>query len=202
MGDKLKNLKIQKLIQEYTFLLTDDEYKKEVVNTYQKDFLSIINGMLIPEEPKKDSEKKEEKTDENKKEEGELPKKQPKIGDELVSEVTKNKIKKIYREIVKLTHPDKVNSEDLIKVYIEAKDAYEDNDLFTLYFICGKLNIVLDLDDEDTDVLNKLIDFKRKELKSIETSFLWQWVHAKNDTEKEKLVTTFVEKNYKDRIKK
>lgn len=202
MGDKLKNLKIQKLIQEYTFLLTDDEYKKEVVNTYQKDFLSIINGMLIPEEPKKDSEKKEENTDENKKDEGELPKKQPKINNELINDVTKNKIKKTYREIVKLTHPDKVNSNDLIKVYIEAKGAYEDNDLFTLYFICSKLNIVLDLDEEDTEVLNKLIELKKKELKLIENSFLWMWVHAKNDTEKEKLVTTFVDKHYKDRIKK
>ena len=198
---KLKNLKVQKLIQEYTFLLTDDEYKKEVVNTYQKDFLSIINGMIKPEEPKKE----EEKSDDSKKEGDdttEQPKKQPKIGDDLVNETTKSKIKKIYRDIVKLTHPDKVNSNDLIKLYIEAKDAYEDNDLFVLYFICGKLNIPLDLDEEDTEILNKLIEVKRKELKSIETSFLWQWVHAKDDVEKEKLVTTFVEKHYKDRIKK
>ena len=130
---KLKNLKVQKLIQEYTFLLTDDEYKKEVVNTYQKDFLSIINGMIKPEEPKKE----EEKSDDSKKEGDdttEQPKKQPKIGDDLVNETTKSKIKKIYRDIVKLTHPDKVNSNDLIKLYIEAKDAYEDNDLFVLYF--------------------------------------------------------------------
>ncbi len=198
---KLKNLKVQKLIQEYTFLLTDDEYKKEVVSTYQKDFLSIINGMIKPEEPKKE----EEKSDDSKKEGDdttEQPKKQPKIGDDLVNETTKSKIKKIYRDIVKLTHPDKVNSNDLIKLYIEAKDAYEDNDLFVLYFICGKLNIPLELDEEDTEILNKLIEVKRKELKSIETSFLWQWVHAKNDDEKERMVTTFVEKHYKDRIKK
>jgi len=193
MGDKLKNLRVQKLIQEYTFLLTDDEYKKEVVNTYQKDFLNMVNDMLLPsnEDIKKEEEPKNEQ-----------PKKEPKVKDDNLTENTKNKIKKIYRDIVKLTHPDKTNSNELIKLYIQAKDAYEDNDLFELYFISNKLNISLELDDDDTQTLNTLIDVKKKEVKMIESSFIWLWVHAVDKEEKDRLVTSFVEKHYKDRMKR
>jgi hypothetical protein len=44
--------------------MLDDQYKKEVVNTYQKDFLNLVNGRIeLPEvvEPE-EGEKKRRKT--------------------------------------------------------------------------------------------------------------------------------------------
>ena len=43
MDNKLNDLKIEKIIQEYTFLKTDEEYKKELINSNQSEFLNIIN---------------------------------------------------------------------------------------------------------------------------------------------------------------
>ena len=201
MNTSLKNLQIQRLVQEYTFLMLDDQYKKEVVNTYQKDFLNLVNGKIeLPEvvEPE-ESEKQEEKQEESREqsEEQEKIKKNPIVNPDIVSKATKDKVKKIFRDIAKLTHPDKVDDEKLTTLYIEAKVAYDNYDLFELYFISNKLNIILDLGEDDINVLTTLIDHKKQSLKGIETSFIWKWVHSNDETEKERLINDFVEINYK-----
>jgi hypothetical protein len=77
------------------------------------------------------------------------------------------------------------------------KVAYDNYDLFELYFISNKLNIILDLGEDDINVLTTLIDHKKQSLKGIETSFIWKWVHSNDEAEKERLINDFVEINYK-----
>lgn len=201
MNTSLKNLQIQRLVQEYSYLILDDQYKKEIVNTYQTDFLNLVNGKIeLPEvvEPEK-NEKQEDKKDENREqsEEKEKIKKDPIINPDIVSKATKDKVKKIFRDIAKLTHPDKVDDEKLTSLYIEAKIAYDNYDLFELYFISNKLNIILDLGEDDINVLTILIDHKKNSLKGIETSFIWKWVHTNDEEQKEKIINDFVDINYK-----
>jgi hypothetical protein len=45
---------------------------------------------------------------------------------------------------------------------------------------------------EDVDVLNFLIQKKKDEIKKIESSFIWLWINAKTDEEKNKVVEMFV----------
>ena len=115
MGDKLKTLEIKKLIQEYNFLLLDDEFKKEVISENRPEFLEktqkLRSDLGIINDPDPQPEKKEEEVN--------LPKK-PKIEPDSVDKSVKDKVKKLYREIVKKTHPDKVDSEDLINLYIKS----------------------------------------------------------------------------------
>ena len=181
--------------------MLDDQYKKEIVNTYQTDFLNLVNGKIeLPEvvEPEK-SDKQEDKQEESREqsEEKEKIKKDPIINPDIVSKATKEKVKKIFRDIAKLTHPDKVDDEKLTSLYIEAKIAYDNYDLFELYFISNKLNIILDLAEDDINVLTTLIDHKKNSLKGIETSFIWKWVHTNDEQEKEKIINDFIEINYK-----
>ena len=44
MGNKLKELEIKKLIQEYNFLLTDDEYKKEIIQENRPVFMEKVDN--------------------------------------------------------------------------------------------------------------------------------------------------------------
>ncbi len=188
MSDKLNNLKIQRLLQEYNFLVSDDSYKKEVIETYQKEFLEIINEKRksIPSKPdeQSNSEKKEGSSTQESKKKG--------LGLDEVEESVKNKIKKIYREIVKKTHPDKTNSEELVALYVRATEASDNNNLFELYLISATLNIPVELDEMDISVLTELIEKKKKEIKGVEQSFIWLWVHAKSDTERDQLVNLFL----------
>jgi len=195
MSDKLQKLKLSKLIQEYTFLATDFEYKMEVVEEYKQPFFNDVADKRkdepeeeTPELPPPPPPPIDEENIEEKK------KPDPKIKDEVLSDGTKEKIKKIYRDIVKETHPDKIGSEKYIDIYISAKDAYENNDLMELYFICGKLGIEVDPDIEDVIVLEELVTMKRNEIKSIESSFIWVWMNCDTQDKKDRLILEFIKK--------
>ena len=111
MDNRLRKLEIKKLVQEYSFLSTEDEYRKEVISDTKSVFMERV-GKIREElnmplsEPKEPNEGEVKDPDNNK--------------PENVSFSTKNKVKKIYREIVKLTHPDKTNSDELIEIYRKA----------------------------------------------------------------------------------
>lgn len=177
--DKIEVLKMQKILQEYSFLDSDYEYKNEIVNTYKGDFLKEIG------EKSKDLEEKLEPVEQSKEPiEKDVP---------VASDVNIEKCKSIYREIVKITHPDKTNSENLIEFYIKAKTAYEEYNLFDLYLIASKLNLKIGLEVEDYNLLIQLITIKRDKIKKIEDSWLWSWLSAK-DEDKENIVNIFIEK--------
>ena len=185
MSDKLKKLQIKKLIQEYEFLLTESEYVKEIVDENKPVFLDaaqeVRKKLNIPiSEPKTNN-------SENNKNES-INEKKP----ENISDSTKTKVKKIYREIVKLTHPDRTNSEKMVEIYRNATISADNHNILDLFQICVELKIPIELDMEDIDVLNFLIKTKKDDIKKIEGSFIWLWLNAKTEEEKNKLVEMFV----------
>lgn len=189
MEEKIHELHINKIIQEYSYLKSDEEFKKEVISTKQSEFLKIINQTLSnysPDQLKKHDENQGPPV-ENKK---------PGIDIDEIPNNTKVKAKNVYRDIVKLTHPDKVDDEELNELYIEAKDAYEVYDLFELYFIARSLNIKLKLTFEEMDTLNKLIELKKQNIKSLESSYVWLWINGSSEDEKTRIVNQFIEQHY------
>jgi hypothetical protein len=190
MDDKINDLKVAKIIQEYTFLKTDEELKKEIINVNQQEFLELINTRLneFEEAALKPQEIPSEPTSAKKVE--------PKININEIDNNTKVKLKKIYREIVKLTHPDKVDSEELKDLYIQAKEAYESFDLFELYFIGKSLKLSFKLTLEETKILNDLIEFKKNEIKQLESSFVWVWLNSESEVEKNMVIYKFLKTHY------
>ena len=191
MDEKLVDLQINKLIQEYSYLKSDEELKKELINLKQKDFLDLVNGKLNELNPQDSNHEPKSKQEPKSK------KIEPKIDISGISENTKVRIKKIYRNIVKVTHPDRVDSDDLKELYVEATEAYEAYNIFELCFISKKLNIKVKLSLEETKTLNELINSKKDEIKKIESSFIWLWLIAPNENDKNELVDKFIEKHYK-----
>lgn len=183
MSDKLKKLHIKKLIQEYEFLTTENEYLKEIVEKNKINFLEITQ----------EHRKKINKPISDVKEKDSVNMCENAIKPENVSESTKNKVKKIYREIVKLTHPDKTNSEEMIEVYRNATNAANNYNIIDLFQICIQLGIHIELDTEDVDVLNFLIKTKKDDIIKIESSFIWLWINAKDDNEKNNIIKMFIE---------
>jgi hypothetical protein len=190
LENKLEKLAIKKLLQEYNFLMTDDSYKKEVVETYKSTFLELISK-------KRKELNIEPKTEQLHPEEEEQKQKQkfPEILIENVDDNVKAKIKKIYRDIVKKTHPDITDSKELVDIYMRATEAQEKYNLFELYKICSELQIEVELDKEDIKLLEELIENKKKELKSLESSFIWLWVHSTTEEQKQKVIELFIEKH-------
>lgn len=177
MNDKIKKLQIQKVIQEYNLLNTDYELKNNMVEEYRLEFLKETFN----------EDKSEEKNINN------TPKKtEVKIKNEDIPKETKAKVKKIYREIVKQTHPDKVNSEVLNNYYLDATIAYDLNDILELYIICEKLDIDVEISNLELELFDKLIEIKKSEIKRIEESFIWVWINSKTEEEKKEVVDRFI----------
>jgi hypothetical protein len=46
------------------------------------------------------------------------------------------------------------------------------------------------------DTLNKLIDLKKQNIKSIESSYVWLWINGSSEDEKIRIVNQFIEQHY------
>jgi hypothetical protein len=184
MNQKIQHLEVKKLLQEYSFLLIDEQYKQEVIAVNKEEFLTRVreaNGSPEPVPVAADATKPEKR----------------RIDPNSVDKSTRNKIKQLYREIAKRTHPDRCADTSLHELYVEATEAAEEFDLFALYEICNRLDITHSVDAEDKDILKQRIMHKREELKAIEASFIWLYAHAPNEEYRTKLVEQFVTKHGK-----
>ena len=183
MSDKLKQLEIKKLLSEYEYLIVDDEYKQQIISDYSSQFINEINEK---------SGIKEEKPEEDEEiippEEREVIKK---INDEDLTDETKKRMKSMFREIMKKTHPDKVQSEELVEIYIKSKEAYETNDILGLCFYANKLNVIVELSDMEVEILKDMIKKKKEELETIEKSWLWLWYKAGTEQAKDNVVKLY-----------
>ena len=174
---KLNNLKLTVLLKELNLLETEQEYIDQFIEYYKPLFMEEINKHQ-GDVPPLSGEGQFDRTD--------------KINKIEVNEEEELKIKNIFRSIAKLCHPDKTKDEELIKIYSEAQRAYEENNLLTLYKIARKLNIEVDLDDNNILLLQRIVDEKRNEIKVLESSFLFLWVNAKTEEEKMNLIKMFI----------
>jgi len=204
MSDKLNILESKKLLKEFKYLVSDIEFKNEYAMEYSRPFeiavrqflreKPIIKELCIdkfgskldpdPEEIKKEGEPIHipissetgvvlfagEKTEE----EG------------LILEIDVDKIKKIYREIVQKTHPDKVKSDALISLYNKAMDANKKQDLLTMYSICDELGIDFHVKQKEIDALKERITSIKTQQLFFERSHLWAWCENDYDEPKRK----------------
>lgn len=200
MGDKLKQLEVKKLLLEYSYLLTDEELKDEIIDEYQPQFMESFL------EKTSDVREEKEKSKPKKEEEPKPKEKQPikkKIEDDKLSDETKKRLKTMFREIMKKTHPDKVNSEELVHFYVLAKEAYEENNIVQLAFVAQQINVNIDLGDDEIEFIKQLIKEKKNEVKGKETSWLWLWYKAEGQEElQEKIMNTYVNKKFPNLNKK
>ena len=196
MNDRLLELEIQKILQEYKLLLIDEEYKNEMISINKGDFLKEINkkGGLPESEPviPKEEEDNADKVDDVEQEKIEVDEKTAFI---------KESMKKLYRQIVKLTHPDKTmhknNKKELSDLYIRSKKAMASMDVYELLTICDRLDIKYNIDINQKDILEENLLKKKEQLKSLEVSFIWLWIKAATDIEKESIVDLFIKNNKK-----
>ena len=214
---KFKQLEQKKILKELDYIETDFEFKNEIISEVDSEFINNVNEFLKGRPDlkelfdKKMGKKFDDATDNkssdenNKDEEGGEKVNPDQIEDNLnddsdVSEEVEiepkkeksPKVKKIYREIVKLTHPDKVKVKKLNDLYLKATEYYESDDITGLYTICNELGIEYELDESDNEsILLKIKSLKGK-IGFLESTFTWKWYSAK-DKEKENLILNYIQ---------
>lgn len=178
MSDKLKNLKLDLLIRELKLLDDEQIYLDEFTNHYRPIFMDELskNGYkpkIITGETIQNISKPEQKVFE--------------VGDEELKV-----IKSIFRLIAKSCHPDKTKNTYRHKLYEQAQNAYNINDLLTLYKIGLILKIEMEINTSTLVLVEKIINDKKKDLKNIESSFLWLWVNETSDEKKIEIINKFI----------
>jgi hypothetical protein len=176
-SNKLNNLKLTLLLKELSLLEGEKDYNDKFIEYYKplfmEEVLKLNEGLPVNTGDTQTA-------------------KNEKVIKIQVSEEEEIKIKSIFRSIAKICHPDKTTDEELIKIYSDAQKAYDENDLLTLYKISKSLNIEVNLDENNIFLLQRIVDEKKKQIKSVESSFLWLWVNAKTDEEKMNLIKMYI----------
>ena len=209
---KLKQLEVKRLIKEFDFLTSDLDYKNELVYEADNNFIKNVNEFLDnnPEVKKLFDRKINERLDkiimekvENAKEEESEEELKEGSEEELQEESEEiiikkdDKIKKIYREIVKKTHPDKVDNKRLNDIYIRANLHYDSNDIIQIYSICDELGIDYDINDNDDELIIVKIDNIKQKIKFIESTTTWKWFNTEDEGLKNEIILNYIRSQIK-----
>ena len=205
---KLKRLEVRKLLKELDFIESDFNYKNEIVFEADSNFIKSVND-LLEKHPmlkgiinKKNSKRVDlvfsdiikealDKDDEILEEE-ELV--EDFINEEVVSEINPKevKMKKLYRDIAKLTHPDKIVSEKLNDLYLKSTKFYKNSDITGIYYICDELGITYEIDDKDNEMISNKINNLKSRISFMESTLTWRWFHSESEKEKEQIVLSYI----------
>lgn len=219
--NKLKSLEIKRLLKQLDYIESDLEYTSEVISEADSEFIRCVNEFLqihpelkdmydkkitekINETIKnkiEDVEKEAEEADEEKdggdnedgsSEKNNMEEEGKNIDEEIQVKEDNSKLKKLYREIVKLTHPDIVSKKHLNELYIEATMYYDNNDKIGIYKICSQLNIDYEIEEDDAEFISTKIDSLRKKIGFLESTFTWKWYKTDDEVERNQIMINYI----------
>jgi len=182
----LKNLELQRLIKELQFVESDYEYQSEILRQSDKYFFESVDNLLenYPDLKKVWNEKNSQTV--------EFVPENVVVENIQVKSKVDNKVKKIYREIVKSTHPDKIKNSKLNELYLEATFAYESNDIVTLIKVSSELLIDLNFDDKELESIKERINQIREQIQFLESTYTFKWLKS-SDTDKNRVILSFIQ---------
>lgn len=185
MSDYIRRLEIKKLMKELEFYESDYEYKNSIVEIADKEFLKSVSSYFeeYPELNNIFQSKIDKKLYENL------------IIDDEVLNINKPKpspkIRKLYREIVKRTHPDKISDKHLNELYLIATKNYDECNILSIYSICNDLNISYDLDESDIVMFNNRINTLKNNISFIQSTYTWKW-NFTSELERKNVVLDYI----------
>ncbi len=190
MAKNLDMLELKRMFKELEFYESDYEYVNEVVSSADPGFLGSVNEFLDEYPDLKDAYSKKmaslaivaTASTPPLNEDDEEPSIPP----------PSQKLKKLYREIVKRTHPDKVNDELLNNLYMSATSYYDERDLISIYSICGELKIDYDLEPSDLLLIKEKIENLRSKISFIQSTYTWKWTNTDDESLKKKVILDYI----------
>ena len=98
--------------------------------------------------------------------------------------------KSIFKKVAKITHPDIDKEEKHTKKFIEAREALENKDWFTMYELGETLGMdIPDISESHIAWLEQEIEMTEGVISGITTTF--EWVYSNDGSNKQQLLTTY-----------
>ena len=199
---KLHQLEVRRLLKELDYVKSDYEYKNEIVFEADNSFMRSLNEFLEKNIVLKElfDKKINRKIDEMIRERSteSIIESVPDAVEEdsteitIVEKVVDEKLRKIYRNIAKKTHPDKISDVRLNDIYIMASKMYDTNDVMGIYTICDQLGIPYELSIEDSETLKSQISMMKERVGFMESTFTWKWYHTEDEGERSRILVEYI----------
>jgi hypothetical protein len=202
--DKIKSLKLKRLLKELDYIESDYELRNEIIIDADNEFINYINSFLLDYPELKEiyddkiSELNESienseiiKTDDIPENEVEYIN-ESNLEEDLAEKELTNELKKIYREIVKITHPDIVKVKKLNDLYIKATNFYDERNKIGLYKVCEGVGINYELTEKDVELIEYNINSLKSRIGFLESTFTWKWYNTEDENEKNKILLDYV----------
>lgn len=197
---KLRNLELKKLLKELEYIQLEFEYRTELIGEVDRKFTEQIGNFLeknpdVKEVYDQKNDARIQTAIDNKLSESFNVESEVDVDIEstqITQITTSPKVKKLYREIVKITHPDSINKKNLNEIYLNATKYYNLNDKIAIYKICSELNIEYDMDEDDEiEIKNKINEIKDR-LFFLESTYAWKWHQSQNEMERNQVMVDFI----------
>jgi hypothetical protein len=183
--DGIKELEIKKLINEIIFLKENLKVIKEISTLIDIEFNKEINNLTKNDSSLKEqwdvSNKGNDDDDDDDDDDDEIILEETTKSEEPKSIIKDEHIKKIYRDIAKKTHPDKIKDEDKNLDYIKATESYHKNDILDLIYYANKLGIEYNHNTLDIDKIKDNLNKLKTEVKMYESSLPYKWYYSGKD---------------------
>jgi len=186
----MKELENIKIIRELNYLRAEYDYKLNLIQSYNIDFYNWIEKILTLNTELREMYDSKKNVKLNK--DTETTKNVEILEEEYSSTKTDSKIKEFYRQIVKLTHPDKINSNTLNTLYNEANSAFKEGNKTDILLICDRLGLSYEISEEEREMLkNEIIDLRNK-INYLESSYVYQWKLTDDENLKNKVALNYI----------
>jgi hypothetical protein len=199
---KLHQLEVRRLLKELDYVKSDYEYKNEIVFEADNSFMRSLNEFLernivLKELFDKKINRSIEEMIRKKSSEDVIEHVTEAVDEEsteisIVERVVDEKLRKIYRNIAKKTHPDKISDTRLNDIYIMASKMYDTNDVMGIYTICDQLGIPYELSIEDSETLKSQISMMKERVGFMESTFTWKWYHTEDESERSRILVEYI----------
>jgi hypothetical protein len=194
--DKIKLLEIKKLFKELDYIQSDFEYRSEIISEADTNFLNGVNNFLDghPELKELYESRLNERINQFVHTESYEPiiEQTDDFEEEIFIDDKSPKVKKLYREIVKITHPDKSNNKSHNDFYVKATEYYNMNDKLGIYKIATELDIDYEIEYDDNIEIRRRIDELKSKINFLESTFTYQWIRIDDELEKNKMMVNYI----------
>lgn len=190
---KLKLLEVQRLLKELQFVESDYLFQSEILKQSEHQFLTSVHSILDTYPDLKIIWDERSRRDQTLKSDVSL------IDDtEIITKpAIEPEVKKIYRDIVKTTHPDRIKNPKLNELYLEATAAYESNDIVNLIRVCNDLMIDVEWRDDVLKKVEERISLIKQQIHFLESTYTFKWLKSHDDNDRNKIVLKFIENTLK-----
>lgn len=193
--DFFLKLEFNRLIKELDFIESDLLYKSSILKLADENFIKSVNTVLesFPQLKQIIDQKSNERFIVIDSRVSEIPLEETMKEEDIIYETKDPRVKTLYRQIARSTHPDVASQSNLKEVYLQAQKAYDSNDLVQIMSICEKLKIDYEITTQEFDLIKEEIDMKKKRIQFLESTYTWKWYRVESQEEKNRIILDYLE---------